>query len=703
MKRHKQKQIAKAGWEVLEERRYMSAVTLTNGTLTLKGNNGSDNTFYVRAAADNGVFAMANGTGEVQPLSQINNIVVDLGNKADTVFVSEALNTKVEVISANGAVTMMNPGEVKTFAPAKVSQKATTNTVVDPVVPTAPTPVTKSASAPVTTTQTSGNTGNDAGNTTSDGVQANITVTGNSDVYPLQTVNVSAVTSNFGNETDSAIKDAIQWNFGDPTSQYNTLNGFNAAHVYSTAGTYTVTLTITSATGQVSTATQQVTVMPDNRATIYVSASGNDSNSGNSASDPIQTIDRLMQLMTSNTRVLFQAGGTYTITNTNTFTTQGMSNVYIGSYGSGAQPIIMYTGPAGIQGGMLGMSTSTTGLTVQGLTFDSIYSDNNDAQAIPSAFFVKGNGITILDNTFLNVLNAMNMNSCPDNVLVQGNSAPSATGLNAYFTFIQGSNIVVVGNNVANGVGESLIRGGGEGVLIADNTLNNNQKVAITIQLGSYEYVYGNQINNGQMGVGPLSAGGGPSTTNVNNIVFENNVSNTNIDITSGSHDIMVRNNVLTLDGDSITINAQDPSLGWQAQNIYLEYNTVIDTSNYGGFLTINNGVAQDIYVDNNLLVAPELQTGEGQGIIKVDSTNLDSFAQINDNVWAIPSPSGWAQGGYFYVDPNGGVQAGYLTPTQWEATGVPTNDVYENVTLSSTYSVTAKGFTAGSSLATPR
>jgi hypothetical protein len=672
----------------------MSAVSFTNETMTLKGNVTSNNTFYVRAAADHGVFGMANGNGMVQ--TAVKNVVVDLGDKTDTVWVSPALSTDVEVVAANGTITMLKPGQTETFKGSTTAAKPIDKAVTTPVTTPITAPVTTPTPAPVTTPPPSTPTGN----TTSDGLQSVITVTGSSDVYPEQTVNVSATSSDFGSGASAAINDTVTWNFGDPTSQYNVLQGFNAAHVYSTAGTYTVTLTITDASGAVSTATQNVTVKTDNRPTIYISANGNDSNDGSSAADPIQSIGRLMQLMTSNVRVLFQDGGTYTITNTNTFTTKGLQNVYIGSYGSGAQPVIMYTGPSGTQGAMLGMSTSTEGLTVQGLTFNSIYSNNNDANTIPSAFFPAGNGITILDNTFLNVLNAMNMNSSPDNVLVQGNSAPSTTGLNAYFTWIQGSNIVVLGNNVATGVGESLIRGGADGLLVADNTLNNDQKVCITIQLGSYEYVYGNQINDGQMGVGPLSAGGGSASTNVSDVVFENNVTNTNLDITSGAHDIMVRNNVFTLDGTSITINAQDTTLGWQAQNIYLEQNTVVDSSIYGGFLTISNGVPANVTVDDNLLVAPELQTGEGQGIINVDASNLDCFSQIQDNVWAIPSPSGWAQGGYFYVDAKGGVQAGYLTPAAWEATGVPTGDVYENVTLGSTYSVTAEGFTAGSTLA---
>jgi hypothetical protein len=41
------------------------------------------------------------------------------------------------------------------------------------------------------------------------------------------------------------------------------------------------------------------------------------------------------------------------------------------------------------------------------------------------------------------------------------------------------------------------------------------------------------------------------------------------------------------------------------------------------------------------------------------------------------------------------------LTPAEWEATGLPKGDVYQNVQLGATYSVNVNGFTAGSDLPT--
>ena len=54
-----------------------------------------------------------------------------------------------------------------------------------------------------------------------------------------------------------------EWTFGDPSGKYNKLTGFNAAHVYDTPGTYTLTLKITNEAGKVSLATRQITVAAD--------------------------------------------------------------------------------------------------------------------------------------------------------------------------------------------------------------------------------------------------------------------------------------------------------------------------------------------------------------------------------------------------------------------------------------------------------
>jgi Right handed beta helix region len=260
---------------------------------------------------------------------------------------------------------------------------------------------------------------------------------------------------------------------------------------------------------------------------------------------------------------------------------------------------------------------------------------------------------------------------------------------------------VIVGNYVAGSVGESTVRvGGANDFLIADNNITDTVKGTIAIQAGTFGYVYGNTVNSGPIGVGPLGVAGADPNASFTDCVFDSNNIFSTLLIQPGSDETMVKNNVIHEDGASgITINGQG-GFNWEVQNVYIQNNTVIQAGPWAGFLALNGGAAVNVNVNNNLLVAPDLQTGSGQGIIIVDQNDLSSFGEIQNNVWAIPTTSSWSPDGYFYVDAESGQQDGYLSPAQWEALGA-SGDVYENVTLGSTYSVEIDGFTAGSPLST--
>jgi len=540
-----------------------------------------------------------------------------------------------------------------------------------------------------------------------------ITLTSPSTVYPLESVNVQADNSYFGSGT--ILNSQITWNFGDPGSAYNdTLVGFNAAHAYANPGTYTITLTITTPDGYVGVATQTVMVSPDNRPTIYVAADGNDANDGSSPNDPIQSLARLDQLLTSNMRVLFRDGDTFTLSTNGAINLGGLEHVYIGSYGSGPQPVLYYNGPA--QGGsFIGMSNSTAGIVVQGITFDSIYVNNDNQQNIASAFVLVGNDLTIIDNTFLNLDDDVNLQLGPSNVLIQDNTSPSATDLSAYFAWIQGSEIAILGNSVASSTGEAVVRVGVTGATdleLAYNNFTNQPQTAgstvskntLSAQVGQYVYVYHNTFALGPVSTGPLGTSTANPNVDIHDVVLDSNtVIGTTILLNPGATDVMVENNVVQGTGNAgITINAQEIGGGfnWTVTNVWIEHNTVTEAGQDGGLLCINNGQAADLYLDYNLFVDPNYQVGGGSAFISVDENNLDSFAQIMDNVWSVPAyiPS-WNNGGVFFVGSDPSSQTAWLTPAEWEATGIPTGDVYENVTLGATYSVNVDGFTAGSSL----
>jgi hypothetical protein len=524
---------------------------------------------------------------------------------------------------------------------------------------------------------------------------------------------VQALNSNFGSGTQ--LNSTIAWDFGDPGSNYNDMVGFNAAHAYANAGNYTITLTITTPDGHVGVTTQNITIGQDNRNTIYVSANGDDSNNGSSPNSAIQSIDRLDQLIGSNTRVLFQDGGTYNVNN-NAINLYGLQHVYVGSYGSGAQPIIMDNGY--VVSSIIGLSATSQGIVIQGLTFDSI--DTSNDGGAPDAVDVVGNDISVLDSTFYNFDDDFNLNQEPTNVLVQDNSSPSQSALDGYFAWIQGNEIVMLGNNVANSLDQADLRvDGSNDVELAFNNFGKvtpagqSYKNCFTIQQGSNIYLYDNQAANGPILVGPLATDGAPTNASVQDCVIDSNsLTGDVIIIDPGSINTMVKNNILNpSESYAIYVNSiiDDGGYNWQVQNLWIDNNTVDTTSPVSGLIFLSGGESQNITVDNNLFVDPDLIIGDDQAAFIWDANNdLNSFNEIKNNVWSTPATiSWWMNGGTFDVGDGQTDEAAWLTPSEWDSQslaggGSPSGDIVTSISLGSTYSFSVDGITAGSPVPTP-
>lgn len=112
-------------------------------------------------------------------------------------------------------------------------------------------------------------------------VTANVTATGCNAftlAYPINIINctqnpicnpTSVITSvgtcienavSFTATTDSSIA-SVSWNFGDPSSPSNIANGTSTTHLFSGVGTYTVTATVTTNCGTITTATYTVNIV----------------------------------------------------------------------------------------------------------------------------------------------------------------------------------------------------------------------------------------------------------------------------------------------------------------------------------------------------------------------------------------------------------------------------------------------------------
>ncbi len=436
------------------------------------------------------------------------------------------------------------------------------------------------------------------------------------------------------------------WDFGDPQGKYNTLTGFNAAHVYDRPGTYSIRLTVTDETGHSETASANVVMAENNRKSIFVSADGSDSNAAGTEAAPLQSLERAVLLLPDHGEILLKAGGTYTAGGVMKLR---RSDVLITRYGEGADPVInLEKTPTRKNVGFFAIDARCNGITFDRLTMSTPYAVADDAEAPKiglDPILVRGRNITVRDCTFLNVDTAVNANGSPVGLLVQGCKSPLKTGLRAYLVWGQGTDLVYLGNQAANSTREHIVRlSGVDGALIFDNEFTNDDrrpgdkydfsKGAIEMHLGSYAYIAGNKISGGTIRVGPLGLHEPPSTATTWAVIENNTVKDTYIVANPGSHHVMIRNNVVSNDKlQAIQLQAPDKD-GRNVSDVHILNNTAIDNGTTGAFLKIW-GHVDGIEMKNNLLVAPKLNVGaNGAAFVNTNEADLGSFTEIANNVW---------------------------------------------------------------------
>ena len=443
-------------------------------------------------------------------------------------------------------------------------------------------------------------------------------------------IDVRATASTLGD--GSPITSNYQWNFGDTAGEYNTLSGYNASHIYQNAGTYTVTLTITNDLGKTSTVATSVTIAPDTRTKIYVdSVNGSDSNTGLSPSSPLQSAAKATSKITNNTEVLFARGETFVLAGT--INLQKSTNVLIDAYGSGSSPVLSTASTASVA-----ISTwyNVYGLTIQNLTFDA-----QDTATPAMAIQPRGNAETVRNCVFEHVVYGINGNGGPTGFTLMDSTAPTSTSLQGYLFWVQGTDIVVLGNTAVNSVHEHILRTfTADGLLVADNNFTNlDGKGCIEIQDCIYPWVSGNSVTSGDIRVGPLGLWGEPLTDTTQYATIEGNtVHSSEINVYPGTHDASIRNNILLTDGTSAMIDVRGySSAGFTTSDLRILNNTGITSGSLGQFLDVENHI-DGIVLDNNLLVEPNLAIGAYTSApVYVSEADLSSFTEIKNNVWQTP------------------------------------------------------------------
>jgi hypothetical protein len=510
-------------------------------------------------------------------------------------------------------------------------------------------------------------------------------------------VNVDGLQSKLG--TGTAITTNYAWDFGDPNGADNHTTGYNGAHVYDTPGTYTITLTVTDEDGQVSQAAQIVTIAASTRAQIYVNpTTGSDSNNG-SENAPLKSLPAAFNKLTANCEILLAAGQTFY---TGASLHINVGNVLIGRYGTGANPMIIRSVGNGVS--TIASYGGANGLTIQDITFNSPYdsTDPSSPKIGVSGIYLGGENCTVRDCTFMNLDDAVNENDNPTGTLIQNNTAPLATGLRGYFVWGQGAQQVIIGNTVAGSTHEHNIRLVGlDEVTVEDNTLTNHDgKGCIEMHEGEYGWIEDNSTTGGDIRLGPLGLWGEAASSQTDNCVIEDNqLTDTFINIVSGTHNAMIVNNVINnTAGAAITIDGPD-SQGRTSQGIIILNNTATDSGSSGNFINVW-GYVNGIVMQDNLFVAPKLQGASGGSTpVAVQDSNLDDFTLISGNVWpAVDTTGTFAKGGINWV---GLTTTGtsFLTDTQWNNMPQVKGDTFENITLNGSYELKIDSVVVGSSL----
>jgi hypothetical protein len=504
-------------------------------------------------------------------------------------------------------------------------------------------------------------------------------------------VHVNAVGSDMKTGTD--VTGTYRWDFGDPGSKYNTLRGFNAAHVYDNPVNYTITLTLTNDQGHTSVSTTTVTITAAARKVIYVSNSGSDSNNGLSPQSALKTLDKAKTMLGDNTEILLERGGKFTLSSTMFINGK---NVVVGAYGSDSNPnpVVTWSGSTSGYASLINSGSNSRDITIQDITFD----DAANQYAVSPG----GTNLAVLRCQFLHVDYGLNNNRAPKGVLMQDSSAPLADGLHGYLSWIQGSDHVYLGNTVANSTAEHCFRNGGaDRVLVAFNNLTNLDrrnvaggasydfaKQTLTLHVGNYMWVYGNTFSTGRVEIGPLGGGDGVTkpdylTQRLNNTVIEGNIfkDGSFLSMVTGADHTMVRDNVFyTNNQSSITVEGYSSTYQRDVEDLTVCNNTAFNTGTHANFLNLK-GPAKDIELLDNLYVAPQLQVGTGSASgVYVAQNDLSSFTRIDGNIW-----------------PTDNVVGGAKTQTQWNALPQVGDDQMVDQTLSDgNYSIATAGKITG-------
>lgn len=426
------------------------------------------------------------------------------------------------------------------------------------------------------------------------------------------------------------------WNFGDitPQSLYNQVKGFNASHLYTVPGSYTLSLTVVDENGLEATKTVTVSVLaPEPRSVIFVSSSGNDAHDGSTPERAVRSTARVNNLLAgrSSVDILFRAGDTFEFgyigigagAQVDPFSSYQRievagARVRISRYGTGPNPVLRWNNVAGdarLQGNsakaMIHFKSSSVAGTVEDLGFTTRLSSVLDGNiysktGFPRAVFFEGTLGVALRLTFHDIGDATFAGKNSIGTSIFDSHAVNLDSLREYLFFAYKARMVFfAGNSAQNSIHENVLRviGASSLINIHDNLIRSTKyptpaidsgKACFVFQSAQFIYFSGNRCLESTSSIGPLAQGDGQIGELTLHAVLDGNRFNLDRDITrelgartalqvnSGAHDVRVSNNSIYLgdqqqDGElGILVRGRDEDYQREARQVLVAHNSVV-------------------------------------------------------------------------------------------------------------------------------
>lgn len=466
-------------------------------------------------------------------------------------------------------------------------------------------------------------------------------------------VHLDAIASDFGSGDSTNVK--IEWDFGDPTGEYNTLRGFNAGHWYTqeTSVSKTITCTITNSDGESAQATRTVVITANTRA-VQTSLSGT---------------------LASNTEFRLDPEAVHTLAATMVGT--AFTNVLIRSSVSGTPVTINYTANGSTPWNVLGdgwafvdVNTTCSGTAPISIWIFGKSTESHKNYAIVRCSYSGDVSAQCASATF-----------SPSGVLVQDCTLTTTAGAQAVYWDGSAPRICVLGGTYNHSGNERALRGIGIGVLlhrISSTYSNPSQgKDALSVAGGDYFYAFGctftNTAANGEVlivghtsgthlvedvvfdrckfvrttvGAGPIVA---PNTSQVDRCVFRNCIEiNCNHQIGGATGSVATnvkRYNSTTVFSPSSASGRMHGStsvvavptgfimLNCLCVNANMQYATSGKTAGVVSFRTANNLATEVATIQNNVTPVP-VSTANGVNDVQiadtVSGTSYESWGTFN-------------------------------------------------------------------------